>query len=301
MMEWSLGQIFPGFLLSDRDGYAMGRAIEAMLRYAGEVTNRGIGWVQDVQQMPEWRLDMLAQEMNCLYDYNAGVEMKREWIQNALPLYRLWGTKGAIEKYLSGFFEDVELEEWWEYGGDPYHFRVTVAGEWTAENEAWLRKAVKTAKNVRSVLDSAGIGSRTHIAICCEGREVTRFGPPMTGEGVYAGTSPKENTGGYVTEGTWSVATEAKGHKHPYTMTGTAPEETTVGGHGTAKIKAQQEARGYKYPYEPTDEETQTGQYPETNRVGMLTDGETWAISDGKATAFTYSPCAEIDVCGENF
>ena len=50
--------------------------------------------------------------------------------------------------------EDAELQENWEYDGEPFHFRMNFPGSWTPEKVAWATKAIQTVKNVRSVLDS---------------------------------------------------------------------------------------------------------------------------------------------------
>ena len=36
----------------------------------------------------------------------------------------------------------------------PYHFRVTVTGEWSQANDDWAKKSIESVKNVRSVLDT---------------------------------------------------------------------------------------------------------------------------------------------------
>ena len=147
-------QIFPKFLLEDADGYAMCKALEAGLKYGLAKMKEGLDTALNVDRMPEWRLDEMAWETNCLYEYTADVEMKREWIRNATPWYSLYGTPEVIRKYLTAVYDNPVVEEYWQYSTDPFHFRVTVDGEYTEENAAWVRKAVEKTKNVRSVLDT---------------------------------------------------------------------------------------------------------------------------------------------------
>lgn len=152
-IDFDIRRLVPQFLYSDRNGYALCMAIQAAFEYVAEKVEEGIAILQDVDAMPEWRLDELAWEYNILYDYSADVETKRGWIRNAAQAYSLYGTPAGVMQYLEATFDSVRLEEWWEYEGDPYHFRVTVDGEYNEENEAWAMKAANTAKNVRSVLD----------------------------------------------------------------------------------------------------------------------------------------------------
>lgn len=183
MIDFTIHQLFPDFILADKNGYAMAKAIERALQIMCSTIQTGVDNLQDIDKMPEWRLDEMAWELGCLYDHNANIETKRRWIKDATPLYSALGTPQAIYNFIEGFFDQVELEEHWQYAGDPFHFRVTVSGEWNDANEAWLRRAIEASKNVRSVLDDIALGSGTTIIVSGEGGELARFCPPLTGEG----------------------------------------------------------------------------------------------------------------------
>ena len=224
MFSIDVADLFPRFLLNDKNGYAMAKAIEAGLNYFLEKCQDGLDCVLDVEKMPEWRLDELAWEYNCLYDYGADIEQKRAWIRDAMPMYRLYGTPQAVYKYLAGYFDGIELEENWQYGGDPFHFRVTADGEWTPENEAWARKAIAAAKNVRSVLDDLRAGCGCIIGIEAEGDIKERFRYPHAGE-MWAGEYPTDNIIWRIDETPRTGIEAADEHgRVPYRMAGTYPE-----------------------------------------------------------------------------
>lgn len=155
MFTFQCKQWVPQFLLNDKNGYAMAKAIEAAVQYMNDKIQEGLDCLTDYDSMPEWRLDELAWETNCIYDFTADVETKRLWIKNAGPYYRIYGTPSSIKKYMRSYsnFGEAAIEESWEYRGQPFHFRVIIQGDETPENEAWARKAIEQAKNVRSVLD----------------------------------------------------------------------------------------------------------------------------------------------------
>jgi len=153
MINFSIHQLFPDFILEDKNGFAMAKAIEKMLQIMCDTVRNGVDTVKDVEKMPEWRLDELAWEYNCPYDYNADVEKKRRWIRDANTLNSLYGTREAIYQYLIGYFDDVKLEEAREYGGDPFHFRLIFTGLWDTDKVTWATNAINMVKNVRSVLD----------------------------------------------------------------------------------------------------------------------------------------------------
>lgn len=195
MFVFDVTKWVPKFIMQDRNGRAIAKAIEAALQIMNDTIRQGVDCISNFDTMPEWRLDELAWETNCLYDYNADVEAKREWIKNAMPMYRLYGTPEAIYKYLGKYFENVILEEAWEYGGEPYHFRVTVDGEWTPGSVAWARRAINTAKNVRSVLDSMAAGFECIAALNIQDEILSRFAYPMCAQDQWAGIwPPSENT-----------------------------------------------------------------------------------------------------------
>ena len=153
-MTFDIKRLVPRFIYNDPNGYALSKAIEAAFEYVIEKVEEGLAILQNPDSMPEWRLDELAEDYNILYDYEADVETKRGWIKNARAFYLLYGTAEGIVRYLEAAFDSASVDEWWEYGGEPYHFRVNATGEWSEEAEAWAMKSVEAVKNLRSVLDT---------------------------------------------------------------------------------------------------------------------------------------------------
>lgn len=221
---FDISRLVPRFLYKDKNGYAISKAIERAFQYVAAKVEEGIAVIQDPDAMPEWRLDEMAGELGCLYDYTGTVESKRYWIANAIPLYSITGTPQAIYDFLAGVFDEIELEEFWQYDGDPFHFRVTVEGEWTPETEAWARHAIATAQNVRSVLDGLRIGCRVSIGLSAIGGIKVRFRYPSAGE-LVAGEYPTENIMWEIDE-TLKAGFDARGkaQKIAYPVAGTYPE-----------------------------------------------------------------------------
>lgn len=159
MFKFEIAKNLPKFIMNDKNGYACAMAIQAGIQALNDGIEDGVKCITDVASMPEWRLDELAEEYGIIYDYNADIDVKRGWIRDAVSIYSRMGTPAIIVKYLKAAYDSVVLEEWWEYGGDPYHFRITVDGEWSAENEAWVQMVIGQAKNERSVLDNVTYSS----------------------------------------------------------------------------------------------------------------------------------------------
>lgn len=173
MFDFDITKLVPKFLREDRNGYAMMKALEAGMNYFLEVAQVGLDTWGTPERMPEWRLDELAWEYDIVYDSNAAIAEKREWIKNAVDFYRIYGTVEGIRQYLLARFTDVEVKEWWEYDGEPYHFKVTVSGEWSQSISAWTVNAINEIKNARSVLDELDVNGDDSIAAVLTGTQIS--------------------------------------------------------------------------------------------------------------------------------
>lgn len=156
MFTFKCEQWVPQFILNDKNGYALAKAIEAAMQYMNDKVQQGVDCLMDCDTMPEWRLDELAWETSCYYDYNAPLETKREMIRNsAQNMYRA-GTPYAVEKAISAIYPGSFVQEAGEYPTSPFHFRVMASlNEETvsSERDRQTREAIAYFKNVRSVLD----------------------------------------------------------------------------------------------------------------------------------------------------
>ncbi|MEM0326953.1 MAG: phage tail protein I [Desulfurococcaceae archaeon] len=107
-----------------------------------------------IDELPEEVLDLLAWQFHIEgYELASTIEEKKRLIKKAIELHRYKGTKWAVEKALEALGVDSVLEEWFEYGGEPYHFKVLLSG--IKEEAKWkeIRKAIDEYKNVRSWYD----------------------------------------------------------------------------------------------------------------------------------------------------
>lgn len=88
---------------------------------------------------------------------------KREIIKKAIELHRYKGTKYALIKVLNSLNINGDIEEWFEYDGDPYHFKIDIFLQNYTYNEKVfesLKKMIDEYKNVRSVLEEISIESQ---------------------------------------------------------------------------------------------------------------------------------------------
>lgn len=115
---------------------------------------------QNIDALPEPILRMLAVE-NRVYlhewEFATTIEAKRQLIKDSFELNQRRGTRWAVERVFELLDINAYLQEWFEYGGTPYRFRVIVnriAGEQvTQEQLDKLSRLVDHYKPLRSAYD----------------------------------------------------------------------------------------------------------------------------------------------------
>ena len=114
-----------------------------------------------IEDLPEALLDIMAVDLNVYwYNPNDTLEAKRRTILAAWFVHKHVGTIGGIKRVLDSIRDDASVEEWFQYDGDPFHFRVNLQGTLTEESVRLVANIVNQVKNVRSVLDAIRIHSR---------------------------------------------------------------------------------------------------------------------------------------------
>lgn len=80
-----------------------------------------------IDNLPEDLLDILAYDFKVdWYGYDYGIEAKRALIKDSFQVHKKLGTRGAVEKALSDIYPGSEIEEWFDYGGLPFFFRIVL-------------------------------------------------------------------------------------------------------------------------------------------------------------------------------
>lgn len=85
-----------------------------------------------IDDLPEEILDVLAVELRTpAYDEEFPIETKRALIKGTLPYYSRLGTPAAVNWVVATLFGNGKIQEWFDYQGEPHHFRVTVRNDGT--------------------------------------------------------------------------------------------------------------------------------------------------------------------------
>lgn len=156
----SLMHVYPSVLTKDKMFNALGQDVAEKLGEAF-LSTKNANIYNRIAELPESLLDILAVDFNISwYDYDFKLETKRRVIAAAFSVHRHIGTAGALITAISAIWPNSKLEEWFEYGGDPYYFRVAVhASEDDSEpiDAVKILNTINLYKNERSWLESDAI------------------------------------------------------------------------------------------------------------------------------------------------
>jgi phage tail P2-like protein len=153
--ETSVIELLPENLRNDPDMIAASKAVDlGFLVLVDEAKN--ITMLPNVRKVSEDVLDHIAYFLKVdFYDRALPLEVKQNLVEDSLYSHQIKGTPKAVELLIETVFDEGDVQEWFEYGGDPYTFRVTTANQSaTQERAEEFIRAINTVKNVRSRLES---------------------------------------------------------------------------------------------------------------------------------------------------
>lgn len=149
-------ELLPQSLKNDPRMLALAQAIAEQKRKAAAEIRAARFWT-DIDSVPEQMLDVLAYDLKIdWWDESYSVEEKRQTIKDCFKIHKFKGTKYAVETAISAIYPETTVEEWFEYGGDPYTFRLTINATDVEVNTQQHRRVLERVnyyKNLRSHLE----------------------------------------------------------------------------------------------------------------------------------------------------
>lgn len=118
---FTLLDILPPNLIETDEDKAMALSISAALKL---LANR-ISLLEPSSAIQEKLLDIVAWEKHVdFYNSSLPIEQKRRLIENADLVHSHKGTPFAVKEVGKIFLSDADVEEWFKYNGQPYHFKL---------------------------------------------------------------------------------------------------------------------------------------------------------------------------------
>lgn len=134
--------------------YAASRQIKKVLAYSDAAKVYA-----DVMKCTHAVLDMLAFELQIpKYKDSYSLDTKRRMVLNGLVYWLRMGTAGALEDLCSDIFSNAVMTEWFDYDGEPGHFRITTNNRRITDNDVReFHKVINTVKRLSAHLDAVEI------------------------------------------------------------------------------------------------------------------------------------------------
>lgn len=243
-----------------------------------------------IDQLDETLLDILAYDFKVdWYLYDGTVQSKREQIKSHWEVHRHLGTKAATVRALNDICPGTLIEEWYEYGGKPYSFRVLIdiSEQLLPITQPLLVRLVNIFKPVRTILEYSAISLRSH--------EVIEVGV-TSGYKIYSsrkcGTYPRVSTQGFIYKEVIEVADTDRyfAYKSPETgdpLAGTYPRTAVQGmiAEGRVDVIPTETDAIYSAPHTGN---VQSGTVPRAVSQGAMDEGTVDVLEyDGNAAYST--------------
>ena len=147
-------RLLPSFMRDDLAVIGLSKGIGDLVPSLADNMRLLTTW-NHIDELQEAELDDLAVELNVLwYDKGASIYTKRDLIKNCMEVYRHLGTKWAVESVTKSYFGDGYINEWFEYDGEPGHFRVySTNPSVSAEKLGEFMTLMEKVKRASSILD----------------------------------------------------------------------------------------------------------------------------------------------------
>ncbi len=157
--DLKLLDLLPSSITGDGTVRAMAAALDNELQSITRCVNE-IVMLPRIDELPSDIVDSLAWQFHVDFYEPLGLslDIRRALVKNALIWHRRYGTKSVLVEIIKlMFFDNFTIEEWFEYGGRPYCFRINVNATNLFISIATQKDAVEKIfffKNLRSHLDA---------------------------------------------------------------------------------------------------------------------------------------------------
>lgn len=150
--------MLPPVLQKDSDIIAAAKALDKSTCSINKLTNK-LNFVVNPNLTDHNLLDALAADFHVdFYNKDFPIETKQKLIEESMILHMEKGTAKAVEDLITAVFGEGQVQEWFEYGGQPFHFKVITSNrEVTNERALEFIRALESVKRKSAVLESVNI------------------------------------------------------------------------------------------------------------------------------------------------
>lgn len=158
LKDYMVSNILPSSIAEDENIKAISKATDEQLKDINQKI-RYVILLARIEEQEDAVLDELAWHFHVdFYREDLDRAAKINLIRTSISDHRLKGTPYAVKKVCTDIFKSAQVVENWNYGGEPYHFKVNLIEEPTTDENKinMLIDMINATKNARSWCDEVG-------------------------------------------------------------------------------------------------------------------------------------------------
>ncbi len=140
--------------LQTKEARAFSRAFAKEMKKLYEIVKKLQLWTDLDNADPKYYDHMAAALQAPYYRSDLSDAQKLTLIKKAIETHAYAGSAKAVEEFIATIFDDVSLIPWYEYEGEPYHFKVRAAGARSEDIDKEFNDMLRKVKAARSVMDT---------------------------------------------------------------------------------------------------------------------------------------------------
>ena len=150
-------KLLPQFMQDDKFNIGLAKGIDTVTHDIEAHISTMSTW-DSIDSLTEEELDALAWELGIdWYRIDAEIYIKRQLIKDSRKMSGKLGTKWAVERIINTYFGEGFISEWFEYNGEPGHFKVfssnpTVTNENLQEFLSILDKVKRASSHLDGIV-----------------------------------------------------------------------------------------------------------------------------------------------------
>ena len=168
----NLVSTLPVALQKDPSAVALAEAMAELLSQRPREIDRILIYPA-IDSLDEPLLDILAYDFKVdWWDPEYSVDEKRRTLKGSWYVHKHMGTKASVVTAVSAVYPETAVEEWFEYGGEPYGFKIRLnltGTEWSEERPRRILERVEYYKSLRSHLDGMDYIRESPAVLCMGG------------------------------------------------------------------------------------------------------------------------------------
>ena len=123
LKDVDLYKMLPAFMKEDKFDKLLAEGMSNLFQSWSVAMERCV-IIGQIDKLNETELDQLAEDWNVFwYLKTASMDTKRQLIKDAHLVFNRLGTVWAVEKVMNSYLPESELQEWFDYDGNPHHFK----------------------------------------------------------------------------------------------------------------------------------------------------------------------------------